>query len=42
MNWKQATFISVFLCAALIVPWYAVGMLFMGLAIGAFISAILQ
>lgn len=42
MNVAQFSFIVVMVCIGLVVPWFSVGMFFMGLAVGAFISAILQ
>ena len=41
MNWKQALFITVCMCIAIVVPWFSVGMFFMGLGIGGFLVAIL-
>lgn len=42
MNKKQATFILVAVVAGLVVPWFSVGMFFMGLAVGAFVSIIIS
>lgn len=42
MNKKQATLILALVVAGLVVPWYSVGLMFMGAAIGAFLSVVLS
>lgn len=41
MNKNQFVFILVTICIALVVPWFSVGMFFMGLAIGAYLFMLL-
>jgi hypothetical protein len=42
MNVKQALFITACAVIGIVVPWFSVGMMFMGLAIGAFLSVMLS
>ena len=42
MNKKQATLILGLAVIGLVVPWFSVGMAFMGAAVGAFLSVILS
>lgn len=42
MNKKQVALIVGMVVMALLVPWFSVGMFFIGLAVGAFLSVILS
>lgn len=42
MNWKQVALILGMALIGVIVPWFDVGLFFMGAAVGAFLSVLLS